>query len=100
MCLSPDISCDLIYGVVALCSLNPKSWSAKETNSTDEPLAAKNPAWSVAAFSKYLYAYTFLPPSGDSPNTSEISLPDDGMIDADTDVPTSEPLILNVDDEI
>ena len=36
----------------------------------------------------------------DSPNTSEISLPDDGMIDADTDVPTSEPLILNVDDEI
>ena len=46
-----------------------------------------------------MYAYTFLLPSGESPNTSDISLPDDGITDADTAVPNSEPLMLNVEED-
>ena len=42
--------------------------------------------------------HTALLPNGESPNTSEISLPDDG-ITADTAVPNSEPLMLNVEED-
>ena len=46
-----------------------------------------------------MYAYTFLLPSGESPNTSDISLPDDANTDADTPVPNSEPLMINEEED-
>ena len=52
---------------------------------------------SPAAFSKYLFTYTFLFPLADSPNTSDISFPALGSTDADIPVPISEPLIDNAD---
>ena len=41
----------------------------------------------------------FLLPKGESPNTSDMSLPDDGTTDADTAIPNSEPLMLNVEED-
>ena len=46
-----------------------------------------------------MYTYAFLLPKGESPNTSDISLPDDGTTDADTAIPNSEPLMLNVEED-
>ena len=76
-----------------------KSWSANSTSETCEPLLVKWLAKFVAAFSKYLNEYTFLPPNALSPNTSDKSFPAVGKTDAEISVPNKEPEIENADAE-
>ena len=95
----------IVYKELSACEIEPSALlpendcCAPSINITCEPLSEIQVVWSVASFSKYLYAYAFLEPLGLLPNTSDISFPALGSTDADT-AAILEPLILNTDDDI
>ena len=82
LCLSPEISCDFIYGVVTLVVSKFMFWSFNERNSTLEPLSTKYPKFTPScSLFEVIVHILFLLPKGESPNTSDMSLPDDGTTD-------------------